>query len=506
MLKKLRLAAALITFAAFVALFADMSGVMRSWLAPLAKWQLIPALLAVNIAAIVVIALLTLAIGRLYCSVLCPLGVYQDVVSRVAALASGKKKRRAGRFGYALPRRRWRLAFLGIFIALAAVALLGLVPMSFASVIEPYSIFGRMATWLGRPLAVAINNVAAQASAALGGYWFSPVSQLPLSLTLIIVATASWAVVTVMAWRGGRDYCNTVCPVGTALGFISRYSFLKPVINADKCTRCGACARKCKAKCINPKTHEIDMSRCVACFDCIGACREGAISYGRKPAACRMPHAADGGRRSFMLTSALVAGGLAANAAKRSSDGGLAPLQPKKSIKRQIRICPPGAGSARAFESKCVACQLCIDRCPNGVLTPSTSLERFMQPKMTFERGYCRPECTLCTDVCPTGALKSMSIPAKSSTKIGTATVRLDACMSAAYGEQCGHCARQCPSGAIAMVPVAEGDNRLRPLVDTSRCIGCGSCEYHCPVGRAARFRSGEPAIFVEGIETQYII
>lgn len=102
------------------------------------------------------------------------------------------------------------------------------------------------------------------------------------SLPTFLIAIGTLVVIFVLAWRGGRTYCNTLCPVGTILGTLSKYSLLKPVIDTEKCNGCGLCARNCKASCINSKAHEIDYSRCVACMDCIGKCKQNAISYTRQ--------------------------------------------------------------------------------------------------------------------------------------------------------------------------------------------------------------------------------
>ena len=98
------------------------------------------------------------------------------------------------------------------------------------------------------------------------------------SLSTFIIAAITFIVLFILAWRGGRTYCNTICPVGTVLGFLSKYSLFKPVIDTTKCNGCGLCARNCKASCINSKAHEIDYSRCVACMDCLDKCKQGAIT------------------------------------------------------------------------------------------------------------------------------------------------------------------------------------------------------------------------------------
>ena len=155
-----------------------------------------------------------------------------------------------------------------------------------------------------------------------------------------------------------------------------------------------------------------------------------------------------------------------------------------------------GSLSARHFAQHCTACQLCVSNCPNDVLRPSTSLSTFMQPTMSYERGYCRPECTKCGDVCPTGAIKPITRAYKSATQIGHAVWIKKNCVPLTDGVECGNCARHCPTGAITMVPINPKDEHSLkiPAVNEARCIGCGACENLCP----ARPFS---AIYVEGHE-----
>ena len=320
---------------------------------------------------------------------------------------------------------------------------------------------------------------------------------------IALIAALELIAVIIFAWRSGRGYCNTICPVGTFLGLISRFSLFKPVINLEKCNSCGSCGRHCKASCINTKAHEIDYSRCVVCMDCINNCSQGAISYSLRRRSKTIP-ATDAGRRNFMVGAAMAAGAGVALAADKTTDGGLAPLKEKKRHKSIEGTVPAGAISLRHLRSHCTACQLCISACPSGVLKPSLSLSTFMQPEMTFTDGFCRPECTACADICPAGAILPIDKAEKSSTKIGTAKVDASLCISAAYGQTCGNCARHCPVHAIRLVKNEQG--HMRPTVDESRCIGCGACEYHCPVGTAGMISSCEAAIYVEGIETHRTI
>lgn len=513
MLKTIRTLLAIVSILTLALIFVDVTGYAASHWAWMAKWQLVPALLSLNVVVVAVLAAATLAIGRIYCSVICPLGIYQDVVNRLGNLFASKKKRHLGRFHHAETHTRLRLGFLAAFLVLMSLGLLSLVAMSFASLIDPYSAFGRMMTWMLRPGAVEINNLLADNAAQNGSYAFATVAHLPVSVPVLIVSLITFVVVTVFAFTGGRNYCNMICPVGTILGYLSRYSWLKPTIDTDKCTRCGSCARHCKASCIDARNHTIDYTRCVACFDCLSACKEGAISYRHTSAKSETSHTDDAPdnnvdtrRRAFMMGGVIMASGAVAHAVTSATDGGLAPMKKKQSPKRDTPVVPPGAKSQRWLRQHCVACQLCIANCPSGLLKPSTSADTFMQPVMNFEDGFCRPECTTCSDICPADAILPIDVPTKSSTKIGTAVVDLESCISAAYGQSCGNCSSKCPTGAITMISVDDASQNLRPLVDASACIGCGSCEYHCPVGKTASIKASYPAIHVEGIETHHTI
>ena len=460
MLRKIRITLASIVFILCAALFLDGSGTVSSWFGWLAKLQFLPALLALNLAVVIVLIVLTLIFGRAYCSVICPLGIMQDGISHISSMRKGKK----ARFRWS-PEVKWlRYSVLALFI-IALVA--GLTSVS--ALLAPYSAFGRIATSLVRP-----------------------------ALPTAIIAGVTLLVVGVLAWIGGRTYCNTVCPVGTVLSFFSRFSLLRPVIDADKCRNCRACEHKCKASCINIDNHEIDYSRCVDCFNCLDSCRFGALKY--RMAWNRKACGASGtvqdnaevsteegkhnaGRRAFISSSVIAATAIALEAQEKKVDGGYAAVTAKKAPERTNPIVPFGAVSLRHFHQHCTRCQLCVSQCPNDVLRPSTSLDRLMLPEMSYENGWCRPECTKCSEVCPAGAILEITPEEKTAIHVGTASVDLDLCVVNRDNVNCGNCARHCPAGAIKMVRKNPDDeNSLRiPTVLEDRCIGCGACEFLCP-------------------------
>lgn len=496
MLRKIRLTLAVLFFVAVTALFLDFTGTIHAWLGWTAKIQFLPALLAVNAGVVALLVLLTLLAGRVYCSIICPLGVMQDIVSWI----SGRRKKKKYRFSYS-PEVKWlRYGVLGLFV-IALIAGVG----SFVALLAPYSSYGRIATNLFAPVYRWGNNLLAYFAERADSYAFYETEVWLKSLPIFLIVAVTFVVLIILAWRNGRTYCNTVCPVGTVLGFFSRFSLFRPVIDAEKCKNCSLCSRGCKAACIDYKNHRIDYSRCVACMDCIDTCKHDALrleyrwkktnkTATDKPAQTVTSEQIDTARRSFLSATAVLAATSVVKAQEKKVDGGLAVIEDKKIPVRATPIVPPGAWSARHFARHCTACQFCVSACPNNVLRPSTEPARLMQPEMSYERGYCRPECTRCSDVCPAGAICPITIEEKSSARIGHAVWIRKNCIPLTDGVECGNCARHCPSGAILMVPSdSEDPNSVRiPVVNAERCIGCGACENLCP----ARPFS---AIYVEG-------
>lgn len=502
MLRKIRLTLAVVFFAIITLLFLDFTGTIHAWFGWMAKIQFLPAVLALNVGIIVLLILLTLVFGRVYCSVICPMGVFQDVISWL----SGQRKKKKYRFSYSPAKNILRYMVLTLFV-IAVIAGIG----SFVALLAPYSSYGRIANNLFAPIYQWGNNVFAYFAERAESYAFYETSVWMKSLPTFVIAVVTFIAIVVLAWRNGRTYCNTICPVGTVLGFLSRFALFRISIDTEKCNACGLCSRKCKAACIDGKRHTVDYSRCVACMDCLDTCKHGAISYRWFKQETQTKNAEqtrsvdkeqiNEARRSFLTATAILATATTLKAQEKKVDGGLAAIEDKKIPKRATPILPPGALSARDFTRHCTACQLCVSVCPNEVLRPSTDLMKLMQPEMSYERGYCRPECTKCGDVCPAGAIHPTTAADKSATQIGHAVWIKKNCIPLTDGVECGNCARHCPAGAIQMVPSdpQQEDSPKIPVVNTERCIGCGACENLCP----ARPFS---AIYVEGHEMHRVI
>ena len=483
MLKKIRTILAAVFFVLITLLFLDFTGTLHHWLSWMAKIQFLPAVMALNVVVVVALIALTLIFGRIYCSVICPLGVFQDILARL--------RRKKNKYSYSKEVRWLRYPVLVIFV-LAGVAGVG----SLFQLLAPYSSYGRIATMIFQPIWKLGNNLLAMLAERMDSYAFYSIDTWMRSLPVLIIAVLTLVVLVVLAWRGGRTYCNTICPVGTILSFFARFSWLKIHFDEDKCKNCSLCSKNCKAACIDFKTHSVDYSRCVVCGNCIESCKFDALKYVHKSGNQGKSESVDASKRSFLLASALVSTAAFAQKKEKLMDGGLAELEDKVAPERQTPLTPPGSLSFKNLSTRCTGCQLCVSECPNQVLRPSGDLMHLMQPTMSYEHGYCRPECTRCSEVCPAGAILKIDQDEKTSIQIGHAVWIKKNCVVLTDEVECGNCARHCPSGAIEMVQLDPNDEEspMVPAINEAACIGCGACEYVCPSRPFS-------AIFVEGHE-----
>lgn len=437
---------------------------LRSVGAELARWQFLPAVLSVSMLTACLLLLLTLLFGRIYCSTLCPLGAVQDGVNVVRKY---REKSARTRFSYQRPMRWLRYSVLALTVVCIASGVGFIVAL-----VDPYSIFGRFMHEGLRPVAQGANNVLALFFGDSFGREVVSVSWLSA-----VVALTTMGVIGLLAWRWGRRYCNTFCPVGTLLGEVSRASLFKIQIDTTKCIDCGVCGRKCKAECIDTANHRVDPTRCVVCFDCIDACSQGAISFSmRSNPSADIERPADNSRRNFLATMATVATIPVANAQQRAMQGG------HKGKRGPRPVVPPGAQSLKNLHAKCTACHLCVSKCPSHVLQPAVmeyGLQGIMQPVMRYDKGYCLYDCTLCGEVCPTGAILPMALEQKRMTQLGHAVFHRGHCVVARDGVECGNCVEHCPADALTLQRGVDG--RMYPQIEKVLCIGCGACENLCP-------------------------
>jgi polyferredoxin len=434
-----------------------------------------------------IVLVLTVISGRTYCSFLCPLGILQDVFSRVG----GKFKKRFRRHGFKKPHTILRYSILALVLVFTLTWGINLL-----SILDPYSIFGRIMTYFGKPVVMLLNNLLAGIFSKFDIYTFVNAPVTGFVLQSYLVPVLFFLLVLLLSFMKGRLFCNTVCPVGTFLGLLSKISILRIKFDDPKCTKCGRCAVACKSSCIDFLNKNVDHSRCVGCFNCLKSCPDKAIEYGPvllKKRKREEQDVTDTGKRRTIVVSIFVLLGLGRSV---SGQNKTAPVPKKASTvkeKKTTNICPPGSISISNFTSNCTACSLCVSACPNNVLVPSYrefGIASVMQPHMNFHKGFCAYECIRCLEICPTGALMPLTLESKKLTQIGKTIFIKENCIVNTEKTACGACAEACPTKAVHMIPFEA--RLVIPETTDEICIGCGHCENACPT-------TPYKAIFING-------
>lgn len=462
-------------------------------------------LLSLGAAGFLFILVLTFLFGRVYCSTLCPLGILQDVFSAISRWFKPRKKRRY-RFSEPYPWIRYGLLVITLIMALLGSTLL-------VNLLDPYSNFGRICTYFVKPVVVEGNNLLANALESRKIFTIFKYDLVSIHWELLLIALLVLAVVAWFSFRRGRLYCNTICPVGSLLGMVSKFSLVKIRIDKENCTKCGLCIHACKSECIDIKNGSVDFSRCVACYNCLAACPDSAAKYDtrlgilpgkrvfqpvREQAVKQeTEEGTDTGKRKLILGSiALLLGTMGISMAQKVPVPKKASTVPEK---KNCPVSPPGSSGITPFQDLCTACTLCVSICPTQVLQPSFleyGLAGLMQPHMDYHAGYCNYECIMCMEVCPTGALLPVTLEKKKTIQMGKSVFVKDNCIVHTEKTDCGACSERCPTKAVHMVPY-EG-SLVIPEVNNEICTGCGACEFACPtVPYKAIFVDGNPSHLV---------
>ncbi len=480
---------AILFFVPVLFFFVDFRAIMPVSGHTLLHIQIVPAILGGMLGLILLQFLLVFAFGRIYCSVICPAGVFQDIINRLFCIGK-KKKKGSRRFGYHKPMNYLRYILLGLIVALVVFG-----SMELLLALDPYSNFGRIAANLFRPAVVWINNILADLLAKADNYTLFHVSLTTVTMAGLISGVIALLVFVVMVITRGRLFCNTLCPVGALLSLVSRYSLFRISIDKKKCISCGLCEQSCKAEAINVKDLSVDHSRCIDCFNCVSSCKKDSIHYGFVPVfqkgikdtkeevvisdnmSSEMPFVSSNSRRQFLATGATIAATLpVVSAVARSASDQTEKVAP---------VTPPGSISLERFKDKCTGCHLCVVHCPSQVLYPAGlqfGLSYALKPHMAYIDSYCNYECTVCADVCPNKAIALASVDDKMTTQVGIAEFFLDRCIVETENTDCGACSEHCPTQAVHMELYKEGSTLTVPVVEPDLCVGCGGCESICPV------------------------
>jgi ferredoxin len=436
-----------------------------------------------------VILILSIFIGRFYCSSICPLGIIQDFFAFIAR----KRNKKKVFYKYKKPHSIIRYSLLTL-IVLAYITGVSIV----ISLLEPYSNAGRIFTYSIQPILISVNNLLASILNELGVYRIYPIPQASPPLFISLYTICFFLLITYLSYKRGRLFCNMICPVGTLLGLFSKKSVYKINIIPENCTKCGKCSSNCKSECIDLKSQEIDYSRCISCFNCLPVCNDKAIDFSLYKAPRIEKSSNKTGEKTYNRRNAIAtlltlsaSSTILAQKIKNTPN-------PKHTYLLSLRkhpISPPGSQSTERFNKLCTACGLCISACPTNVLQPALKeygLIGFMQPYMDYAHsGFCNFDCNRCGEICPTGAILPIDISKKQITQLGKAIFVQQNCVVHTDETDCGACSEHCPTKAVNMVPYKN--DLVIPEVNKDICIGCGACEHPCPIEYPNK------AIYVEG-------
>jgi len=388
--------------------------------------------------ATVLMLLLPLLGGRLYCSYLCPVGFLQDLAGSLARRLALPRKS-AGGFT--------RLRLFSLVLAFSLIVM----GSSLYHYLDHFSglgrVYGLFDTLLG------LTPPSSNTGAAL--LFLAAVSGLPFLIP--------------------RWFCGALCPSGALFSLLQKRALFRVRVG-EGCTGCGECTAACPVLCMDD--GKIDPELCTHCLECIGACPQDGIAFAFHRPFGKSSSAGDAsgdrGRRRFLgVLAALAGGGLAQMLRVKTLDAAPAKLK---------TVIPPGGRSGDEFLQRCAACHACVAVCPTRVLEPS-GLENGViglgKVRMAYGRAYCSYECNACLGVCPTGALSYYPLGMKQKIKIGSSKLDRELCLPYEKEQDCAACHEVCPTGAIEM---KRQKKVFGPVLNDDYCIGCGACEHACPV------------------------
>ena len=427
------------------------------------------ALIMPIVAVSIVLILMTMVMGRVFCGFMCPLGSLIDFLDRFLFTKMRHEKRRPPRFF-----KRTKYVYMILLIVLAVLGI------TFPLFIDPLSTLTKIFTLVVNPVLKIIGiDLIRTVSIFFPAAGNNLYSHYPLKVPLFYGSVLT-LVLVLFVFVGGfwdrRFFCQYMCPTGAFYGLVSRFALFRRKTNDMGCNSCSRCARSCPVRAIPDKDFKVtNVSECITCGICVGL-KESCSSFHIGIPFRGLVSGPDLKRR-HILTGA--AGGLLmipvfrATAVGKRDDHG-----------RLVR--PPGSLPEDKFLARCLTCGECMKVCPTNALQPCTftdGLSRLYTPKVVPRIAGCEEKCSLCGYVCPTGAIRKISYEEKRFAKIGTAVLDRHRCLAWEQNKECLVCDEVCPYNAIEfrIVDTVKGKFKV-PVVNQDLCLGCGLCEQHCPV------------------------
>ncbi len=470
-LRRLRIGISFIIFTLFLWLFLwGIESNAPNYSQILLGLQFVPALIKVltfsfgfAFLGFLIIIITSFIFGRFYCAAVCPLGILQDIV---IFFSHRLKLTRHHQYQRPFKVIRYTVLLLSVLITITG-------SITMVSLLDPYSIFGRIVTHLLKPILIGLNNLIVPILESFNVYAITYSSIHSLTIFTLSITLILFFLVVGLALFKGRQYCNTICPVGTVLGLLAKKSLFSIQIDQQQCNACGLCERACRAGCIDSRFKQVDHDRCVVCFDCLETCQK--IHYVPKLKDTIDQKYSLSRRREFLKRTTL----LSAAMLLPSANYGQSPE--KEGEKHPLPIIPPGAKSIENYIKLCTACHLCVSACPSKVLTPLVAAfgrKGIMQPGFDLDQGYCQYSCNTCSRICPTGAISPITLEEKQLIQVGKVKLFIDTCVVEKERQDCGACAEVCPTHAVY---IEKKNNLYYPKIDEKPCIGCGACQHVCP-------------------------
>lgn len=427
------------------------------------------------------VVILTLLVGRAWCGWLCPLGTILDIFS----LSSRKQQSCLEKKPIA---PKWRSVKYILLMTILVAALFGNLSLL---IFDPLTLLFRT---LSTSIWPALDQLVTAVEIALYQYpalarpissfdaWIRPqiLPPFPLHYRQSLLLGAVLLTVILLNVATSRFWCRYLCPLGALLGLLSKFAIVTRKISIE-CKGCKICSQVCPTGTIDPaKNYASDPGECTVCLDCLEACPRGGNSF--TPGLSIAPwNTYDPNRRQALYA---LAGAIPALTMLRSD-----------AIKKHPHphlLRPPGVNEDD-FLSRCIRCGECVRACPTAGLQPSISeagLEGIWTPVLIPRMGYCDYSCAVCGRICPTNAIPELDLAVKRVQVIGKAYIDQNRCVAWADHIDCIVCEEMCPLPEKAIhleenyIEIADQQeiSVLLPFVDRNICIGCGICEYKCPV------------------------